>query len=259
MTFVILLLGLCVGVLVGLLGIGGGVVLVPAMVYLLHMDQHLAQGTSLFILLPPIGLGALREYWKQGQVDLHGGILCALGMLFGGYAGSLIALPMPSRNLKGLFGCFLILSGFLLWRKTQRDTNVAGSGEEKFVPESVGRSAGIFAIACVCGIASGMFGIGGGVILVPLLGLLFAFSQHRAQGTSLVALIPPTGVLALMAYSKDGFVSWKTGLLLIPGVFLGGIAGGMLAKKIKPRSMRQVFAGILVLLGAWQALDAWWR
>jgi uncharacterized membrane protein YfcA len=259
MTFVILLLGLCVGVLVGLLGIGGGVVLVPAMVYLLHMDQHLAQGTSLFILLPPIGLGALREYWKQGQVDLHGGILCALGMLFGGYAGSLIALPMPSRNLKGLFGCFLILSGFLLWRKTQRDTNVAGSGEEKFVPESVGRSAGIFAIACVCGIASGMFGIGGGVLLVPLLGLLFAFSQHRAQGTSLVALIPPTGVLALMAYSKDGFVSWKTGLLLIPGVFLGGIAGGMLAKKIKPRSMRQVFAGILVLLGAWQALDAWWR
>jgi uncharacterized membrane protein YfcA len=127
------------------------------------------------------------------------------------------------------------------------------------VPESMGRSAGIFAIACMCGIASGMFGIGGGVLLVPLLGLLFAFSQHRAQGTSLVALIPPTGVLALMAYSKEGFVSWKTGLLLIPGVFLGGIIGGMLAEKIKPRSMRQVFAWVLVLLGTWQALDAWWR
>ena len=125
--------------------------------------------------------------------------------------------------------------------------------------EQIARGAGIFVIACVCGIASGMFGIGGGVLLVPLLGLLFGFSQHRAQGTSLVALIPPTGVLALMAYSKDGFVSWKTGLLLIPGVFLGGIAGGTLAEKIKPRSMRKVFAGILVLLGAWQALDAWWR
>jgi len=56
-----------------------------------------------------------------------------------------------------------------------------------------------------------MFGVGGGVLLVPLLGLLFAFSQHRAQGTSLVALIPPTGVLALMSYSKEGLVSWKTG------------------------------------------------
>jgi uncharacterized protein len=131
MTLIIILLGLCVGVLVGLLGIGGGVVLVPAMVYLLHMDQHLAQGTSLFILLPPIGFGALREYWKQGQVDLNAGILCALGMLFGAYAGSLIAVPLPSRQLKGAFGCFLMLAAFLLWRKTQRDRSVAASEQEK--------------------------------------------------------------------------------------------------------------------------------
>jgi uncharacterized membrane protein YfcA len=104
-----------------------------------------------------------------------------------------------------------------------------------------------------------MFGIGGGVILVPLLGLLFAFSQHRAQGTSLVALIPPTGVLALMTYSKVGFVSWKTGMLLIPGAFLGSIAGGKMAKWIKPKVMRQMFACILFALGAVQALSAWWK
>lgn len=125
--------------------------------------------------------------------------------------------------------------------------------------EGVGRGAGIFMVACICGVASGMFGIGGGVLLVPLLGLLFAFDQHRAQGTSLVALIPPTGLLALIAYARRDFVSWKAGLLLIPGVFLGGIAGGILAKKLKPRRMRQVFAGILFALGAWQALSAWWR
>ena len=118
MTLIVLLLGLGVGVLVGLLGVGGGVVLVPAMVYL-GMDQHLSQGTSLFILLPPIGLGALREYWKQGQVDLRAGILCALGMLLGAYGGSLVALPIPSRHLQGLFGCFLVLSAILLWRRSQ--------------------------------------------------------------------------------------------------------------------------------------------
>lgn len=121
------------------------------------------------------------------------------------------------------------------------------------------RDAGILGVACVCGIASGMFGIGGGVLLVPLLGLLYGFSQHRAQGTSLVALIPPTGLLALLAYAKQGYVSWKTGLLLIPGVFLGGILGGRLAEKMKPQRMRQVFAGILFVLGAWQAFSAWWR
>jgi len=121
MTITILLLGLVGGVLVGLLGIGGGVVLVPAMVYLLHMDQHTAQGTSLFVLLSPIGLGALREYWRQGQVDLKAGILCAWGMLVGAYTGSLIALPIPSRNLKGLFGCFLMLASLLLWKRTRFD------------------------------------------------------------------------------------------------------------------------------------------
>ncbi len=131
MTLMILLLGLGAGVLVGLLGIGGGVVLVPAMVYLLGMDQHLAQGTSLFILLPPIGLGALREYWKQGQVDLRAGILCALGMLFGALGGSLVALPMSSRNVKGLFGCFLVLSAILLWRKAQVETRAPIAGGER--------------------------------------------------------------------------------------------------------------------------------
>ncbi|MGC1493643.1 MAG: sulfite exporter TauE/SafE family protein [Candidatus Acidiferrum sp.] len=127
----VVLLGLAVGVLVGLLGIGGGVVLVPALVYLLHMDQHLAQGTSLLILLPPVGLGALREYWKQGQVDLRAGLLCAFGILAGGYLGGLIAVPLDSRQLKGLFGCFLMLAAFLLWRKQQpRNSETAQAVED---------------------------------------------------------------------------------------------------------------------------------
>jgi uncharacterized membrane protein YfcA len=125
--------------------------------------------------------------------------------------------------------------------------------------EGLKRDAGIFLVACLCGMASGLFGIGGGVLLVPLLGLLFSFSQHRAQGTSLVALIPPTGALALLAYARGGFVSWRTGLLLIPGVFLGGFVGGKLAEKLKPQRMRQVFAGTLFALGVWQAVSAWWR
>ena len=119
------------------------------------------------------------------------------------------------------------------------------------------RDAGIFLAACVCGVAAGLFGVGGGVLLVPMLGILFAFTQHRAQGTSLVALIPPTSLLALLAYAKAGYVSWRAGLLLIPGIFVGGILGGILAKKIEPLRMRQVFAGTMFALGAWQAVSAW--
>ncbi len=93
--------------------------LVPAMVHLLHMDQHLAQGTSLFILLPPIGLGALRQYWKAGNVDLRAGILCAVGMILGAWVGGLIAVPMSTALLKGLFGAYLMFSAVLLWRKAK--------------------------------------------------------------------------------------------------------------------------------------------
>ena len=253
---IILALGLTVGVLVGLLGIGGGVVLVPAMVYLLGYDQHLAQGTSLFILLPPIGLGALREYWKNGQVDLPAGIYCAIGFLLGGYVGGRIAVPMPSRDLRGVFGCFLILSAVLLWRKTLASPKPA-SVATGVRTNNLLRTLGILVVAAFCGVAAGMVGIGGGVLLVPLLGLLFGFSQHRAQGTSLVALIPPTGLLAFLAYAKAGYVSWQTGLLLIPGVFVGGILGGQLARRLNPLRMRQVFAALMFLLGAWQVFSAW--
>jgi len=130
MNLIVILLGLGVGVLVGLLGIGGGVVLVPALVYLLRMDQHMAQGTSLLILLPPVGLGALREYWKQEQVDLRAGILCALGILVGGYVGGLIAVPIASRQLRGLFGCFLMLAAFLLLKKPQAQGLPKSSADE---------------------------------------------------------------------------------------------------------------------------------
>jgi len=118
------------------------------------------------------------------------------------------------------------------------------------------RDAGVLFAGVTAGIASGMFGIGGGVIVVPLLGLLLGFSQHRAQGTSLVALIPPTGLLAVIAYARSGYVSWKIGLLLIPGLFLGGIAGGSLAKIIPAARMRRIFAALIFLLGIWQIFSA---
>ncbi|HEY4838676.1 MAG TPA: sulfite exporter TauE/SafE family protein [Candidatus Acidoferrales bacterium] len=115
----VVVMGLVVGVLVGLAGIGGGVVLVPAMVYLLGMDQHMAQGTSLFLQLPPLGLGAMLTYWRNGNVDIWAGVMCAAGFFFGGYFGSKIAIQMDSRDLKGAFGSFLILAAILLWWRSR--------------------------------------------------------------------------------------------------------------------------------------------
>src|SRR5260370_30094849 len=102
-----------------------------------------------------------------------------------------------------------------------------------------------------------MVGIGGGVLLVRVVSLLFGFGEHRAEGTRLIALIPPTGLLAFLAYWRVGYVDLHTGVLLIPGVFIGGIPGGMMARHLNARRMAEVFAGLMFLLGGWQVFSAW--
>lgn len=121
------------------------------------------------------------------------------------------------------------------------------------------RLAAIFAVACCVGVTTGLLGLGGGFLLVPLLVLLFGFDQHRAQGTTLVALVPPTGLLAFLNYAHAGRVDWRVGLLLMPGVLVGGFAGGRLAQNIPPRLMRRMFSLLLFAVGAVQVFLAWRR
>ncbi len=122
----VVMLGLGVGVVVGLMGVGGGIVLVPALVVLAGMSQHLAQGTSLLLQLPPIGIGALVIYWRKGNVDLRAGLACAAGFLAGGWFGSYVAIQkISSQDLRGLFGVFLMVAALLLFRQA------ASGAEEK--------------------------------------------------------------------------------------------------------------------------------
>jgi len=129
----------------------------------------------------------------------------------------------------------------------------------RLVIDSRRRWIGSLLIGAVVGVCSGLFGITGGALLVPLLVLLLGFEQHRAQGTSLVALVPPTGLLAFLNYWYAGEVSWRVGLLVMPGIFLGAILGSRWAQKLRPQRMRRVFAVLLFVVGAWQALSSWIR
>lgn len=116
MIFLYLILGLLVGVLSGIVGIGGGILIVPALVYLFHMSQHKAQGTSLGALLAPIGILAFWEYYKAGNADLKAALVIALGFIAGGYFGGLWAQKLPDVVLQRIFGTLLIIIGIkLLW------------------------------------------------------------------------------------------------------------------------------------------------
>jgi uncharacterized protein len=118
MSFGYLLLGIGVGVLSGFVGIGGGILIVPALVYIFHMNQYRAQGTSLGALLAPIGALAFWEYYKAGNADLAAAVWIAGGFLVGGYFGGMWAQHLSEATLRRGFGAMLIIVGLrFLWSK----------------------------------------------------------------------------------------------------------------------------------------------
>ncbi len=116
MTLLFLLLGVAVGILSGVIGIGGGILIVPVLVYAFHMTQHKAQGTSLGALLLPIGLFAFLQYYRAGNVDVRAAIAIAIGFLVGGYFGGAWAQHIPDLALRRGFAVVLILVAVkMLW------------------------------------------------------------------------------------------------------------------------------------------------
>jgi len=108
-TLVYLLLGLLTGVLSGLIGIGGGIIIVPALVLLFGLSQHSAQGTTLALMVPPIGLLAAWTYYKSGFVDLRIAALVCAGFFFGGLLGAKVATGISDAHLTKIFGVVLLL------------------------------------------------------------------------------------------------------------------------------------------------------
>ena len=105
----LIIVGLLAGVLSGLVGLGGGVIIVPALVFLLGFSQHQAQGTSLGILLLPAGIFAVMNYYKKGYIDVKVVLLLFVGFLVGGWLGSKISLSLPEGTLKKVFAVALLL------------------------------------------------------------------------------------------------------------------------------------------------------
>ena len=109
--FSLIIIGLSAGLLSGLFGIGGGILIVPALMYILGFSQKLATGTSLAILLPPVGMAAVWEYYRHGNVDLRAALIIAIMVLAGSWLGARVASQVDAKLLKTLFGIFLVILG----------------------------------------------------------------------------------------------------------------------------------------------------
>ena len=103
------IIGLIVGFFGGMFGVGGGVILIPALVYIIGMEQHTAQGTSVAILLPPIGIVAAYTYYKAGHVNIKYAIIIAITFIIGSYFGSKLAVHLPDQVSKRIFAVILFL------------------------------------------------------------------------------------------------------------------------------------------------------
>ncbi|HKI46648.1 MAG TPA: sulfite exporter TauE/SafE family protein [Balneolales bacterium] len=105
----LLLVGLCAGYIGGLAGVGGGIILVPALVFILGFSQHLAQGTSLAIMLPPIGILAAWQYYNQGEMDIKVALVVIAGYLVGNYLGGKLAVNVSDETLRKIFAVFILI------------------------------------------------------------------------------------------------------------------------------------------------------
>lgn len=115
---ILLTVGLAAGFLSGLVGIGGGIIIVPVLVYFLGFSQHQAQGTTLFMFLLPIGVLGVLNYHKQGYVDYKTALIVCSTFIFGSYFGSKFAISLDQKTIKQVFGVIIILLGckMLFWK-----------------------------------------------------------------------------------------------------------------------------------------------
>ena len=107
----------------------------------------------------------------------------------------------------------------------------------------------LIVIGLLAGILSGLVGVGGGILMIPLLIMFLGLNQHQAQGTALFAMLPPIGILAAMNYYKEGFVKWEYSAVIALTFVVGGYFGSKLAISLPEQTVRKVF-GVIMLIGA---------
>lgn len=238
--FISLTIGLAAGVLGGLIGLGGGIIMIPLLVGLLKLDQCRAHGTSLAVLIFT-GISGAITYGYYGQLNWTAAAALAIPAVLTAAAGARLADRLPEWKLKKAFGVFLIFcSALLLFKPYLAQLLGALPG---YAP-----IAALIATGAITGFLSGLMGVGGGTIMVPAMILLAGFSQHAAQGTALLVMIP-TGAAGALTHWRLGNVDQGLLFGLIPGIVLGTFVGGSIAQIIPDDPLRWLFVLTAVYMG----------
>jgi uncharacterized membrane protein YfcA len=318
-------IGFIAGIFSGLFGIGGGIIMVPAMVLLAHFPLLKATGTSLAAILLPVGIFGVIAYYRAKLIDIRGSVLIASGLVISVVVGAWLAHSLPADVMRKLYALFClyvswtfiqpldIVKKFLASRKKTKEregepgrnlsatrkqawahgqellqgqaqeqtqtqaksqVNSQGHQQQPSLPHAQAESAtqpanaasahlsspnapnprphflALAGVGLVAGIMAGMFGIGGGNIIVPFLILFFHYPPKRAIATSLGAMLAPVGLPGVIYYYKAGTLDIKVAALLALGLLLGTVFGARINIKTPSRLVKMLYGLFLIFVAA---------
>lgn len=235
------LIGLIAGTVGGLVGVGGGVIMIPLMVSMKGIGQHKAHGTSLVAVVFTGVIGAV-TYALFNALDVWAAILVSAAALWPARLGAKYCCEVPELKLKRTFGVFLIFVSFFILLRPYFP-----SFSHSYM--SLSELLSLLMTGAATGFVSGIMGVGGSPIMIGGMVLLAGFDQYTAQGSSLLAMVPLAAVGA--------FTHWRLGNVeknllkgIIPGIILGTYAGGSCAHFLPENILRAIFAAVLIWTGS---------
>lgn len=249
-----LAIGAVAGVLAGMFGIGGGAVIVPALIIFSNFTLKQANGTSLAALLLPVGILAVIEYYRAGLINIKVSALVACGLLTGVIFGSMIALDLPTQILKICYGVFLLYVSYSfmnpkkMFIKYILRRDIPDIEKPKIEKKDKTPFYWLLLVGVIAGVLSGLFGIGGGLVIVPFLMKVLKFSTKKAAGTSLGALMLPVGLPGVLLYYNAGQLNIGSAIPVALGLLVGAIFGAKLTIAMPSTVVKRVYAIFLLIM-----------
>jgi uncharacterized membrane protein YfcA len=231
-------IGLVGGLLSGAFGVGGGIIMVPLLVSFGGFDQRRASAISLLAILPASLVGSI-TYLAHGEVDVPAALLLSVGAIGGSFLGSYLLTRLHLTVLRWLFIALVVATAVRMVFANPDHADAAALSPLV--------ALGYLAIGLAMGIASGLFGIGGGVIAVPALVAIMGATDVLAKGTSLLAMVP-TSLSGTIANARRGLVDVRAGLTVGLAAAAASVPGAYIALAMAPRVSTLLFAVLLAAI-----------
>ncbi|WP_251550000.1 sulfite exporter TauE/SafE family protein [Neobacillus muris] len=259
----LVLIGIAGSSVGSLIGMGGGIIVVPALLYLStltlsfsHLTPQIVVGTSLFTMIFT-GLSSTLAYMKHKTIDYKSGLIFLIGSGPGSILGAWVTEKLDLDSFSIYFGVFILFVSFVLIikNKLRPIPYKQDRGIHRTFTDNSGKTfeygfnpiIGIV-ISLVVGFLSGIFGIGGGSLMVPTMILLFFFPPHVATATSMFMILP-TSILSSITHIALGNVNWLYALALVPGAWIGANVGVWLNTRLKSKTIVLLIRTILIVVG----------